>query len=277
MKQISLIVCVFVCLVLFSSTSFAQTDTQGVSQEDYEEFVEDLQVWKFTSSITYETGDYGTSTRATTVYIPFTWTRYFEIGNVSGTLPFIYQKSGPGVTAFSGRPLRSSNRRGGTRDDQGLGDVLLKGSYYILKEDTQSLNADVIGQIKFPTADDERGLGSGEFDETVGLETSKNLDELWLVFGDLYYTFIGEPTGLRLNNELAFNLGVGYKLSEPTLISLAFEQRTALVDDQDYPRDLIVGLNHKIDEELSFNCSADVGLSDGSPDFGATAGIGYKF
>ena len=265
-----LILIVFVYLPLYA---FAD------DQEDKSTYINNSEVkdWKVDSAITYETGDFGTGTTVNTVYVPFTLTRYFEMWNLAGTIPFIYQESGPGVTALGGRPFQTSRRGGPSRSDSGLGDMLLKGTYYVLNENTQPLNINAVGQIKFPTADDTKGLGTGEFDETLGLETSKSLDDYWQFFADFYYTFIGDPAGMDLNNEFAFNLGAGYKVNPETTVSLAYQERTAIVDDRPNPRDLVLEVIHKMDEAISFNGNIDAGLSNGSPDFGITVGMGYLF
>src|SRR5205823_1195681 len=48
-------------------------------------------------------------------------------------------------------------------------------------------------KIKFPTADSGRGLGTGEFDETVGVDLSKTLFPRFVSYVTLAYTFIGSP------------------------------------------------------------------------------------
>ncbi len=48
-------------------------------------------------------------------------------------------------------------------------------------------------KIKFPTADQGKGLGTGEFDETVGVDLSKTLFPRFVSYVTLAYTVIGSP------------------------------------------------------------------------------------
>ncbi len=234
--------------------------------------------WQANVAVTYETGDFGTNTTTNTTYIPLSIKRLFEKGDVSLTIPYIYQQSAPGVTAIAGRPFRTSPFAGGPRrTESGLGDMLLRGSYYLITEQTEPFNLTPIAQIKFPTADDDKGLGTGEFDETIGLESSKTLNEQWALYLNLYYTFIGDPPSQNFDNEFAVVLGPGYYFNKDTRLSLLYEERTALVDGRSNPRDLLLNLNYQMNSTTSASGGISIGLSNGSPDFGITAGMGVLF
>lgn len=65
-----------------------------------------------------------------------------------------------------------------TRTTQsGIGDILLQGRYYILDEQGLLPTVALLARIKFPTADRDRGLGTGEFDEKFGIQLSKTLTQ----------------------------------------------------------------------------------------------------
>ena len=54
--------------------------------------------WKFSSSLNYDTGKYGTASRTRSVYIPFTLKRYYRDADLSITVPYLRQSSaGPGA------------------------------------------------------------------------------------------------------------------------------------------------------------------------------------
>lgn len=250
-------------------TAQTQKITQSAGEYDY--------LWAVDTSISYATGDFGTSGTVNTVYLPVTLRRLFPNGDVGVTVPYLYMESGPGVTAFSGRPFRTNGADGNGREAGGIGDMLLKGRYYLLEETAYAFNLSPTAQIKFPTADDDEGLGTGEFDETLGLEASKTLDDLWSVYGDLYYTFIGEPANKDLDNEFAYDVGAGYSMSEQTELTLFYGERTALVDGRDNPRDITLGLNHDLSQNTLLYGNAGFGLNNESPDVLLTVGMGYLF
>jgi len=235
-------------------------------------------MWKADASITYESGDFNTDKTTNTVYIPVTLTRVFPKGDVGWTIPYIHQESSPAVTAVAGRSFRTSpSPAGSKRSDSGLGDMLLKGRYYLVTEDISQFNLSPFIQIKFPTADDDKGLGTGEFDGTIGLESSKDFDNNWLGYLDLGYTFIGDPPGRDLDNQFSFAIGPGYKVSSDTTLSLLYEERTALVDGTSNPRDLVFNVDHKVQEHINVTGQMSAGLSEGSPAVGITAGLRSRF
>lgn len=248
----------------------------AVLAQEQEAVEADVKDWGFTSSLTFESGDYGTSETTDTWYLPFTLTRYFEKAEISATLPFIYQDSGAGISAVSGRPTLI--RSGSGQAEGGIGDILLAGKYQLLEESADDcFNLKGVARIKFPTADENKNLGTGEFDESLGLEFSKTLDEKWALFFDMYYTFIGDPPGIDLDNEFAFSIGAGYPCDEVNSVSFLYEERTALVDGEDNPRTLSFYLSHALEKWTSVFGGISIGLSDGSPDIGLTAGLSNKF
>ena len=233
--------------------------------------------WTVTSSVNYSTGDFGTNTTTRTVYVPFTLQRNFTQGRVYATLPYISQKSGPGVRGFNGLPFRTGQTGTGNGWESGVGDIILGGSYDLLREPEKPFDLSAFGSIKFPTADDGKGLGTGEFDETLGLAASKSLDKNWSILGRLGYTFIGDPPGINFKNQFFYAAGVGYQWTDATFSSIVYEERTRLVNGQPNPRDLVLGVDHKLSETLGIFANLGFGLSNSSPDTFATAGVNAWF
>ena len=101
-----------------------------------------------------------------------------------------------------------------TSTESGLGDVLLKGQYVLLEEKVLPEVAPYL-KIKFPTADSGRGLGTGEFDETVGVDLSKTLFPRFVSYVTLAYTVIGSPAGTSLDNSFGWSVGAAYLVARP--------------------------------------------------------------
>ncbi|MDE2027836.1 MAG: transporter [Candidatus Omnitrophica bacterium] len=234
--------------------------------------------WGATSSVTYATGDFGTGTTTDTVYIPVTVSRYFSQGKLDLTIPYAYKKSGPGVTLINGRGVRTSHATDGTTTSSGLGDILLKGSYYLLQEtDSKPFNMSLIDQVKLPTADDKKGLGTGKFDDTIGTELSKSLGDYWQVFSNLYYTFVGSPNGEDLKNQFTYDVGAGYKVTSQIWAHLYYEESTAIISDTSNPRTLFIGGDYQLTPPVDIFSDLGIGLSEGSPDISISFGAGIKF
>jgi len=261
-----------------------------------------IENWQLGFTPYYSSGDYGTASTTTITYLPLSIRRLFDDGDITLVIPYIIITGSGAVTVLSGVPNRTSGsgatgggssggggqgkgKKPGTvpptdpteSTDSGLGDIILRGRYYLLDERGPFPTLALTGRIKFPTADADRGLGTGEFDEGLGLEVTKKLVGNWIGFLDLGYTFIGDPPTAALRNQWNYDLGLGYYFTKDLLGSFYYEEWRALVEGLSNPRDLLFAMNYKATSILRFNASLLVGLSDGAPDYGLTGGLSFRF
>jgi hypothetical protein len=235
--------------------------------------------WRVTTSLTYETGDYGGGATVDTVYFPCTVRRSFERWDVALTIPFLYVSDSSSVVVVEGQPQggQQTNVTSGA-SSAGLGDIVLRGTYYALEEyNDHWLDLALVGRIKFPTADRADGLGTGEFDETIGVECGKEVADDWTVYVDLYYTFIGSPSGIALDDQFTFEFGAGYRAAPSLHLTAFYRESTELVDGAEPPRDLMFDARYRLNETTRIFGGLSFGLSDGSPDFGLTTGASLSF
>lgn len=277
MKTITL--SIFILAAVFIASTVQADDKYDLtpSQQSASGAASQPDQWKFSSYLTYETGDYGQSHDTHTVYAPFTITRYFTGFETYVTIPYIYQESESNVTTISGKRIKTSRTTTSTQTAEGLGDIIIGGAYYLMNETTDPLNVNLAASIKLPTADDDEGLGTGEFDETIGLETSKNLADKWNGYFNMYYTFIGDPSNQPLDNQFTYSLGAGYKIDPKTEISEFYTESTAITSGVENSRSLATSISHDLDEKTNLVGSLSIGLSDSSPDYGVTGGVNIKF
>ncbi len=146
-----------------------------------------------------------------------------------------------------------------------------------MKEDPQPFDLSLIAKIKLPTADKDKGLGTGKFDEGLGLEFGRLIVPGWTLLADLYYTVIGDPPGTNLNNQLAADVGFSHPLQEDLTLTALLEGSNALVSGQPAPLDLRGILDYKLGEQSGISGGVLVGLSDGSADYGLSLGGSYRF
>jgi outer membrane putative beta-barrel porin/alpha-amylase len=244
---------------------------------------EDRQWLLFSSSVNYTVGDYGTDKDTTIVYVPFTLgVSPIDRLWLSLTVPFIYQDTQNVVLTGGGVASRREQKGklakpSGSTTEEGLGDVLAKASFVVLREGTIAPEIEPYVKIKFPTADRDRGLGTGEFDETFGVDVSKNL------VGDLHgyltlaYTFIGDPPGSDLRDSFGWSLGAAYGIIPAVSVFAFLDGATSVAPGQDDPLELRMGAELRLTRVLKLTGSVTRGLSDGSPDWGVSAGLGLKF
>ncbi len=254
-----------------------------------------VQDWQIGFSPSYYSGNYGTASTTSITYLPLAVRRLFDNGDLTFTMPYICVTGNGAVTVLNGVPNRvnssgnSGSSTGGGKGkkpgnveptsstDCGVGDLVFRGRYYLVDEQGLVPTIAVTGRVKIPTADSDRGLGTGRFDESFGVEMSKKLIGKWLGFVDFGYTFIGDPQDVNLRNQWYYDLGVGYNLTNNLLVSMYYEEYRALIEGLSNPRDLLFALNYKATSAIRFNASILVGLSDGAPDYGFTGGISWRF
>jgi hypothetical protein len=237
--------------------------------------------WQTDLSATYTSGDYGTNSRTDILYMPFSLRRLFEAGDLTLVVPYIHITSDGNVTLVNGVPNKTGRlRRARTParvSEEGIGDVVLKGRYYVLDEQGLLPTFALTARVKAPTADADRGLGTGEWDEGFGAEVSKRFAESWVGYFDLGYTIIGKPAGVPLRNQWNYDAGLGYYFTKVLLGSVYYEEWRALLPGQANPRDLLFLVTYKATPAVRFNVGLETGLSDGAPDYGLTAGLSVRF
>jgi len=132
-------------------------------------------------------------------------------------------------------------------------------------------------KIKFPTADSDRGLGTGEFDETVGVDLSKTLFPRFVSYLTLAYTFIGSPAGTTFDNSFGWSVGAAYLVAQPFSVFAFLDGSTAISPGQANPLEVRVGADYRVTQALKIFGSVSRGLSDGSADWGVSAGLALRF
>ncbi len=243
-------------------------------------FAEDEPRWHLSTSFNYLKGDYGTGQDAEIMYVPVTFGVRLDRFRLGLTVPYLRQTSqnvvltGGGVAVKKGNQAASSTE---SRTEDGLGDILLRASYIVLKEQPLLPEIEPYLKIKFPTADEDRGLGTGEFDETIGVDLSKTFLERLTAYLTLAYTFIGSPPGADFDNSFGWSLGAAYAVARPFSIFAFLDGSTAIAPGQDNPLELRIGAEYRLIRALKLTGSVMKGLSDGSADWGVSAGLALRF
>ena len=260
--------------------------------------------WQIGLTPSYSSGNYGTNTTSSFLYAPILIRRFFKDGDVSLVIPFVTVTTDGTVTLVGGQPTQTlpdscfSNSGSGNAEDRpecqgtggatggakgqkvttsGLGDIILRGRYYLVEEKDWVPLIAITGRVKLPTADESRGLGTGKMDEGVGAEVSKRLGDNWITFLDGGFNIIGRPEGRNLRNQWWYDVGGGYYFTKDLLGSVYFEEYRSLVSGNQNIRDVFFGLNYRASSAWRFNGGAALGLSNGAPDYTLSLGTSYRF
>lgn len=277
--------------------------------------------WQISFTPSYSHGNFGTNTTSEFIYAPLSIRRLFSKGDISLVIPSVTAITDGRTTLVGNTAFRvddnsgsnSGSGGGGSNDDggcsgkgsdvsgkdrvcgtttrtvgqkvttTGIGDVILRGRYYIVEEQDYVPLIAVTARLKFPTANASQGLGTGEFDHGYGVEVSKLIGQSWLVFFDGGYNFIGDPDRtdgsgtLGLRNQYWWDVGTGYYVTKDLLTSVYFEEYRALRPGIPNARDIFFSSNYRLSAAWRVNGGVAVGLSNGAPDYVVSVGTSYRF
>ncbi|MGH7313281.1 MAG: transporter [Candidatus Rokuibacteriota bacterium] len=226
----------------------------------------------------YDNGDFGTSETTHTAYAPVTLRYLGERFDVGVTALFVYLDSPENVTIVDGRPTLTGQPRG--RDQvAGIGDTIIRARYFLVDDPGPGSwygGFAPFVKLKLPTGDEDRGLGTGEYDVGVGLEFDKQLAEIVFIFGDVSYTFMGDPPDQNFRDRPGVSLGLAIRLGTVTA-SAMLDWRRALLSGNDDPLEVLGALAVRTSPTTTITPYAFAGLTDGSPDWGVGIEVSYRF
>src|SRR5262245_37362981 len=160
----------------------------------------------------------------------------------------------------------------------GLGDIIVRGRYYVLDERGWLPTIALRAHVKAPTASEEKGLGTGRPDEGVGIEVSRTIGRGLVAMVGGGYTKIGDQAGFDFNDTSWYDVGLAQNLARDVVnVSVFFEEYRALVQGLKNSRALVTAVSVKGASGWRLQFSGDFGLSDGAPDHGFTFGASRRF
>ena len=129
--------------------------------------------FKVSSGVDYSSGDYGGDVDTDILFVPVTFSYSNAPWKAKVTVPWI-QIKGPGNVVGGGDGgviVNSASTE--TTTESGLGDIWASLAYSVEAIPDEWFYMDAVAKVKFPTADEDRGLGTGEFDYTLQLDFFK--------------------------------------------------------------------------------------------------------
>jgi hypothetical protein len=246
--------------------------------------------------VEYSNGDYGTTitTDAVATKLTLAWFPT-DLLDLSLEIPYLYQSNSVTTPFGMGRfrtsrmrqagttqgPMRSGSSRFAstfdvTRSQSGIGDMILRGGYIVLpeKEITPQIRPEFY--VKFPTADENKGLGTGEFDGGIGATFVKWIGD-WNASFEGVYNFIGKSADFNLNNYFSYEADLGYQLTDRFMPALAVKGATSPSSDSPAYFEMRIKALYNITGRLGTDGYLGKGFTDGSPDYSAGAEISYLF
>ena len=173
--------------------------------------------------------------------------------------------AGTTVTDPGGEPVSGS---GPTVTESGLGDLIAGVTMYdVIDNRDLGIAMDVSGKVKFGTADEGKGLGTGENDYTVRADVYKFFEQFTLM-GSAGYKVRGDPVDVDLENVFLASAGGVYSISDRARFGLVYDYRESAFIDGDAISEVSAFSSRRLNETWQIQLYAFTGFSDSSPDWG---------
>ncbi len=220
--------------------------------------------FKVSSGFDYSSGDYGSTTDTEIWYVPLTVKYDTFPWTTKVTVPWL-QIKGPGGVVGGGESVIVVNPGATTTTtESGLGDIVASLSYSMDPISEGFPLLDFTGKIKFPTADEDKGLGTGEVDYTLQLDAAKIYGR-WTPIATLGYKIKGDPAGVKLDNTFFASAGAAYKFSSMVSAGATLDYSESSTSTSDDAVELFAYLAYKLSPQWSINAYGVAGFTDGSP------------
>ncbi|WP_237560665.1 transporter [Geobacter anodireducens] len=248
--------------------------------------------------VDFATGDYGSGTSTDFIAVPLIVDLYpTERLDLELIIPWVYQTNGDNAYGTV-MPYRQGYARGaatatGTRfqagaggssgstaggsagSASGLGDITLTAGYIIIPEGTVVPRVRPLIYLKFPTADENKGLGTGKFDAGGGLALDKWLGD-WRPFGEAVWIVQGSSDLYATKDYLSYEAGLGRQFTPSLYAAILGRGATAPAEDSDAPFEGRLKGVYAVGS-MALEGYVAAGLSDASPDFAAGLTVFYDF
>ena len=222
---------------------------------------------RFSTGVEYSTGEYGGTDNIEEFYVPFTFRVGLDRVVFRLTAPYL-RVTAPDDTVITDPGTEPLPGSGASVTESGLGDVIGAVTLYDLYvSDDSDFVVDVTGKIKFATADETNGLGTGENDYTLQFDAYRFFDRLSLQ-GTAGYRLRGDPPGFDLNDVFLASVGGAWLASDNTMVGMYFDYRESSISGIDDMQELSGFASFRLNRAWRMELYAFTGLTDSSTDFG---------
>lgn len=257
MKSSTFALCTFLCV---AGLARAQTTAPAPAA---------VYPWSVDVGLNYVTGDYGLS-QDTDVWVQTTAISYEETNwRFNATVPLVSISGPASIVGDVGR--------GSTATERGLGDVTVAATYKFVQPETGFSDFDFTTRVKLPTANEDKGLGTGKTDVNLEVNYHHSLGTI-TPFATVGYRFLGHSNAYPLKDGVYATLGMAAPISnDGSTAGVALTWREKIVDGADDATEAMVFASHPLNERWKLQGFALAGFTDASPKFGLGTSVGFKF
>lgn len=230
---------------------------------------------ELTTGLDYSKGSYGDPQDTKITYLPVSLS--YETGpwKAKATVSWL-QIDGPGSVIGGGDGTVVGPGTGRRSTESGIGDTWLSLRYAVQSIPSDIGYVDITGKIKAPTADENKGLGTGEFDYTLQADFYKPLGRLTPLL-TVAYKIKGNAPHLPLDNVWYLSGGADWRANDDLHFGATIDYQQAATSGADDATELFTYASWHLSREWRLVPYAYFGFTNGSPDQGLGLQTSYRF
>lgn len=225
----------------------------------------------------YEQGDYGTPYTTKLWRIPFGLSYNTDEFGVGVMVPYLSATSNGTITIAShtGGHMTSGHTSSTSQSVSGIGDINVYAHYYLTTKKAD-LETYLTGRIKFGTADENKGLGTGATDYSIEFTAEKTATKQ-TYYGTIGYQISGDAAGINYDNVIYGDVGLRHELNKTQALGAEFNFSQAAVSGVDSYLDITGFMTTELDKKRDLYFYLQAGLTHSAPNFGAGVNLRYSF
>jgi len=197
----------------------------------------------------------------------------FPFSLTRGFLPGFEIGAGFGGQSEERTEVSDDNGIGETHKEYGSGDLTFGAKWRFIESCPLGARHALAATVKLPTADDQRGLGSGKTDYDLTWVASRSIGEKTGVHLNLGYSWIGGPDA----DVLHYGVALDYKIADAIQwVGEVFADKE-LAGGTDTAVQYSTGFRLSPAKSLTLDIAAGSRIGGDAPDFTATVGLTWEF
>ena len=224
----------------------------------------------------YSEGDYGEPVDTEIFYFPVSYGANYGKFGLQLVVPYLQVTGAGNVLVNVGGIYRAV---AGTQREKshGIGDSILSMTYQMDPVTDAALFIDLRLDIKLPSADENKGLGTGETDYSAQVDLSKHVGNS-VLFATLGYSFRGKSNIYQGLRDSAFaQFGIAKPLSQRLNIGMFYDFREQASVFSPEIHELVPYFSWQLSPKWTFTGMTTKGFTDGSAGLSALGQLSYRW
>lgn len=224
----------------------------------------------------YAKGNFGQDSETIIRYTPVTLEHDTGRWGLQLLLPRL-EVEGPGTVLLNLGGISRAVASDEITVEQGLGDAVASLVYHFDPLPDQQTFIDLRLDVKLPTADEAKALGTGQADYSLQVDISRQQGAM-SYFATAGYTYRGNsPVFQELRNGEFVQLGLAYPLSQRVSVGAIYDYRAAPAAFSSEIHELLPYAAFQLNEQWSFSGVITTGFTDASADLSLFGQLRYSW